>query len=177
MKFIPVAVILGLLLVTFAIGLYYSQDHSIVKTTTMRSLFYGVVVEDVIDRGVGIIMPHYSGYSSDLIASQIISSIDENIPFFEVISSSSRQCTHSVFLEWLSDYGVIFFSIFMILTYLMTSTSNVYFVVFYMVLIGFQCEGFNPNIIFPFYIYYYLSSRLFLSNIPHKRYKFNGLRK
>jgi len=159
-KIIPPLAIFAILCVIFAIGIFYGHNDSIIIITKARSIFYEIIVNDILSRGLDILIPKYAGYSTEILSKQLPYNIDIDTPFYAQLFSTTRQCTHSLFLELLSDYGAILFAFMLFFFYKMTNRTNLYFVLFYVIFISFQCEAFNPNFIFPFYIFYYLSTRL-----------------
>jgi len=160
-KILPSLCILGSLVMAFGIGIFYAQDNAVIIFTKLRSLLYEVIVNDLIIRGDGMLFPQYSGYTSDVIAEQLRNYFTFETPYYpKLLESSNGNCVHATFLELLSDYGAIFFLFFLFFFYKITNFTNVYIVLFYVVFATFQCEAFTPFLLFPFYIFYYLSTRL-----------------
>ena len=160
-KLIPPLAILGSLAMTIVIGIFYAQDDLLTSLSTTRSIFYEVIVNDLMTRGIDILSPHYPGYTSKILSDQIESYYSINTPFyFELTRFSAKSCVHGYWLEFLSDYGAISFLFLLFFFYKMTNFTNMYIILFYVIVTAFQCGALNPFLIFPFYIFYYLSTRL-----------------
>jgi len=160
-RFLPVLLILVVLVVIFIIGIFFPQDALFIKLSTMRSIFYEVITNDIMNRGIDIAFPKYAGYTSETLTQQVKYYFNSETPYYsQFLRVSNKGCVHSYFLEILSDYGAIFFVLMLFFFYKMTNLTNMYVTIFYIIFVSFQCGGFNPALIFPFYIFYYLSTRL-----------------
>lgn len=156
-KLIAIIIIIGLLTLSIFLGYFEFENFDLIEFSTMRSIFYRVSVEDLLLRGLSIFFPTGNDYSSSLLTN-LEFYIDTDHRLYEYLKSFDHQCVHSIFLEWLINYGVFFMVFFILVLFKMANKKNIYFIAPFLIVIGFQCEALKPIVLVPFFIVYNLSN-------------------
>ncbi len=158
---LPLCFIVSFLGTVFYISIYMPYDADLITFTTTRSLYYGVLVEDFINKGMAILFPSYNLYSENFISSINFSHyVNSDHRLYDYISKLNGQCPHSAYLEWLIDYGIIFGSLTVLFLVKLSNIKTIWFIFIYIITIGLICGALTPSMIVPLYVVYYLSKQL-----------------
>ena len=156
---IPIIILLIILIINGYIGYYHGLEQDIIEFTTTRSLLYNVIMNDIIHNlGITVLFPRGNDYDSSLLYG-LNYFISENHILYTKLQDLNYQCSHCTSMEWISNYGLIGFSIIVLGIKKLITKNNCYIFVFYLSFINFKCDAFAPIFLIPVYIVYLMEHR------------------
>lgn len=164
-KWLMVGVLAGfvtvLLLLVFYIGVYLAFEPWMILASTMRSLHYGILIDDFFMRGLDVFFPAGNLYAENLLSqTDFTEYVEKGNSFFKYLFYMENQCTHCTYLEWIIDYGLFLGSSVILILIKAANQKTFWVVLCYVMVIGLQCYALSPLMIVPFYVAYYLSNNL-----------------
>ena len=151
-------------MIPFTIGKYFGDNTFLSLASNYRSHFYGVLVEDIENRGSNILLPISDNYANQLLTQDLKSGYFSGSDDFISMAAdklsyltqrqSYQQCPHSTFLEYLVNFGLIIFLMLFLSFLWVESTATILILIYFITVISLQCEVFFPTFFIPYYLVY-----------------------
>jgi lysylphosphatidylglycerol synthetase-like protein (DUF2156 family) len=152
-----------LVLTPIIIGEYFFDDKNIFILTSSRSHVYHVLWDEFSGRGISMFFPVSNIYSSEVLTKSIAAKswlAYGSLEYQDYVGKIYKyynincQCAHSMYMEFLFNYGLLI-GLALFASLILLENQRVWpILVYFFVVIGFQCEIFFPRFLLPFYIIY-----------------------
>ena len=159
-KVVLIVVLIGAIAIPIVVGMFFGDSLEMFLITTQRSLFYSIMVDEILNRGLDIFVPTSNLHAEKVLTEYLIAGhfegFGEMIKFLErYYRIFSRQVPHSAYLEILVNYGIIIMAV-MMLWLVKVGNSKITWplIVHFMVAIMTDSGYFTPLWIIPYCIAY-----------------------